>query len=61
MAFEETKQAYRRINDFIHKTLVKTSSTLNDKTGRQIFMKCELFQKTGSFKVRGALNAVSLG
>ncbi|XP_068765489.1 serine racemase isoform X2 [Struthio camelus] len=26
--------------------------------GRRLFFKCELFQKTGSFKIRGALNAV---
>ncbi|GAB5029711.1 serine racemase [Nannochloropsis oceanica] len=28
-------------------------------THRELFFKCELFQKTGSFKVRGALNAVA--
>ena len=28
--------------------------------GRQVFFKCEVFQKTGSFKARGACNAVLL-
>ena len=39
-------------------TPVLTSSSLNALTGRQIYLKCENFQRTGSFKSRGALNAV---
>jgi serine racemase len=39
-------------------TPVMTSSTLNSRFGRNFFFKCENMQKTGSFKVRGALNAV---
>jgi threonine dehydratase len=36
-----------------------TSRTLNQLTGRQIFLKCENFQRVGAFKFRGAYNAVS--
>lgn len=39
-------------------TPVMTSSTLNVATGRNIYLKCENFQRTGSFKSRGAVNAV---
>ncbi|CAF0859912.1 unnamed protein product [Adineta ricciae] len=39
-------------------TPILTSSTLNTLTGRHIYLKCENFQRTGSFKSRGALNAV---
>jgi serine racemase len=39
-------------------TPVLTSSLLNELTGRNIYLKCENFQRTGSFKIRGALNAV---
>ena len=39
-------------------TPILTSSTLNTLTGRNIYLKCENFQRTGSFKSRGALNAV---
>lgn len=39
-------------------TPVMTSSILNSSTGRNIFLKCENFQRTGSFKSRGAVNAV---
>lgn len=35
-----------------------TSSSLDEIAGAQIFFKCENLQKTGSFKIRGATNAV---
>ncbi len=47
-----------RIQSFIHKTPVHTSATLDRLAGRQLAFKCELLQKTGSFKYRGATNAV---
>lgn len=39
-------------------TPVMTSTILNSATGRNVYLKCENFQRTGSFKCRGALNAV---
>ncbi len=39
-------------------TPVMTSTILNASTGRNIYLKCENFQRTGSFKSRGAVNAV---
>lgn len=39
-------------------TPVITSSTLDRLAERQLFFKAEVFQRTGAFKVRGALNAV---
>jgi len=36
-----------------------TSSTLNEITESECFLKCENFQKTGAFKFRGAFNALS--
>jgi threonine dehydratase len=50
--------AYERIKNIIHKTPVLTSTTINQLTGKNVFFKCENFQKTGSFKARGALNAI---
>lgn len=46
------------LKPFIHRTPVLTSSLLNELTGSSLFFKCENFQKTGSFKIRGAMNAV---
>jgi threonine dehydratase len=37
---------------------VLTSQTLNRLTGAQLFFKCDNFQKTGSFKIRGAANSI---
>lgn len=36
-----------------------TSRTVNDRTGCQVFFKCENFQRAGSFKFRGAFNALA--
>ena len=33
-----------------------SSATLSERTGARVFLKAELFQKTGSFKPRGVLN-----
>ncbi len=52
------RRAAERIRGFVHRTPVFTSETLDRQTGRKLFLKCENFQKTGSFKYRGATNAV---
>ncbi|XP_035155280.1 serine racemase isoform X6 [Callithrix jacchus] len=58
ISFADVEKAHINIRDSIHLTPVLTSSILNQVTGRNLFFKCELFQKTGSFKIRGALNAI---
>jgi threonine dehydratase len=50
--------AQARIAPRIHRTPVLTCSSLDHKSGAQLFFKCENFQKTGSFKIRGASNAI---
>ena len=52
------REAYQRIAPRIHRTPVLTSESLNEMAGAQLFFKCENLQKTGSFKIRGATNAV---
>lgn len=42
----------------VHKTPVLTSATLNALLGVDLFFKCESLQRSGSFKIRGATNAV---
>ncbi|MEY3141771.1 MAG: hypothetical protein RLY21_264, partial [Planctomycetota bacterium] len=54
------RAAQRRIDPFIRRTPVLTSATLDAMSGRQLWFKCELFQRTGSFKFRGATNAVQM-
>lgn len=55
---EAIRQAHRRISSRIHRTPVLTSSSLDEIAGARLFFKCENLQKTGSFKIRGATNAV---
>ncbi len=54
----EIRAAAQRIKPYMHRTPVFTSLTLNEMAKAELFFKCENFQKTGAFKVRGALNAV---
>ena len=50
------KQAQQRIKPYVKRTTLERSKTLSDHLGTNVFVKFELFQKTGSFKVRGAFN-----
>ncbi len=43
------------LNGRIHRTPLIRSETLSQLVGREIWLKCENLQKTGSFKVRGGL------
>lgn len=52
------REARDRVDHLITRTPVMTSSFLNSLSNRNLFFKCELMQKTGSFKFRGACNAV---
>ena len=54
----EIREASIRISPFIHNTPVLTNSSLNKLTDSELFFKCENFQRSGSFKIRGATNTV---
>ena len=55
---EDIREAHRRIAPHIHRTPVFTCEALDAMAGARLFFKCENLQKTGSFKARGATNAV---
>lgn len=50
------RAARARIEGSVHRTPLLRSSTLSDRVGTDVWLKCENLQKTGAFKVRGALN-----
>ncbi len=50
--------AARRVAGRVHRTPVITSRSIDAELGASLFFKCENFQRTGSFKIRGATNAV---
>jgi threonine dehydratase len=52
------RDAAQRTGSYLHRTPALSSRTLGDRAGVRLDLKCESFQKTGSFKPRGALNIV---
>lgn len=58
ISLSDVRQAGVRTRERIVRTPVLTNARLDLLTGAKLFFKCEIFQETGSFKARGALNAV---
>lgn len=54
----DVADAAQRLHGVANLTPVLTSRTLNADIGAEIFFKCENYQRTGSFKFRGAYNAL---
>ncbi len=52
--------ARERIAGRVHRTPMLSATRIGELAGVSLRLKAELLQKTGSFKVRGALNAISL-
>jgi threonine dehydratase len=48
--------ARERIAARVHRTPTMSASTIGEMLGLRLYLKAELFQKTGSFKVRGVFN-----
>lgn len=59
LQFSDVEDAAARIAGIAHRTPVMTSRTANERTGAQLFFKCENYQRTGAFKFRGACNALA--
>ena len=58
VTYNDIEKAHQRISDHIHNTPILTSKSLDNELGSNLFFKCENFQKTGSFKIRGATNSI---
>lgn len=56
---EDFAAARRRVEGVVHRTPLLPFRTLGQSNGTDPWLKCENLQKTGSFKVRGALNAIA--
>jgi threonine dehydratase len=60
LTLAQIQQAYARLRqDVLHTPLVY-SHTLSRQSGREVFLKLENLQTTGSFKLRGAANRLRL-
>jgi threonine dehydratase len=52
--------AFARVSPYVHRTPLFRSRMLNEATGLDVRLKAELFQRTGSYKIRGPLNKLVL-
>ena len=52
------QEASARVSGHLHRTPLVSARSLGERAGVELHLKCECFQKTGSFKPRGALNKV---
>ena len=55
LTFERVQQARRRIEPYIQRTPVEHSAEMGSRAGRDVYLKLENQQRTGAFKIRGAL------
>jgi threonine dehydratase len=63
IAKDDIDDALKRIRPYVHKTPLVRATRLGNRAGGgggevHLMLKCESFQRTGSFKARGALNAM---
>ena len=56
--YTDIQSAHQRISNFIHNTPILTCKNINLDADANLFFKCDNFQKTGSFKIRGATNTI---
>ena len=57
-AFADVVAASARIGPHVVRTPVMRSPAIDERTGRQVYFKCENLQTGGAFKYRGALNVL---
>ncbi len=56
----DVRAAHERIQAYVVRTPLEYSASLSEAVGAEVWLKFECFQRTGSFKLRGALNALQL-
>ena len=60
VTWKDIERAGQRVSPLVHRTPVMTSTSIDCAAQAEVFFKCENLQRTGSFKFRGACNAVAL-
>src|SRR5437763_16270954 len=60
VTFDDVRAAHERIAPHVHRTPVLTSRRLDARLGCTLFLKCEVFQRVGAFKARGAFSRLTL-
>lgn len=58
VSLDAIREAQEAIAPYVHRTPVAGSTYIGERAGARVVLKLELFQKTGSFKVRGVINTL---
>jgi len=56
----DVQAARGRISAHVHRTPVLSSRLIDERVGAHVFFKCEIFQRVGAFKARGAFSRLTL-
>jgi threonine dehydratase len=60
LTLDRIRAAGGRLEAVVHRTPLLSSATLDERCGGKVLLKAEPFQRSGSFKFRGAYNRLSL-
>ena len=60
VTLDDIQAARERILSHVHRTPVLTSHLIDERVGASVFFKCEIFQRIGAFKARGAFSRLTL-
>jgi threonine dehydratase len=60
LTLDDFRAVRERIAPHIHRTPLLTSRQLSERTGFEVRLKAEMFQRVGSYKIRGPLNKLAL-
>jgi len=58
VTLDDVRSAAGRIRPWVHRTPLLVSRSLSERIGVEVRLKCENLQRAGSFKIRGAMNAL---
>ena len=58
VSFDDVRAAAVRLQDLIVRTPLLRAREASERVGHEVRFKCESLQRSGSFKVRGALNFI---
>ncbi|MFP4218830.1 MAG: threonine/serine dehydratase, partial [Salinarchaeum sp.] len=58
LSIDDVRAARDRVDDIVRHTPLERSHAFSAQTGAEVYLKLEVFQRTGAFKIRGASNRI---
>lgn len=59
ISLADVRAAAARLDGVVHRTPVLHSTSFDERAGAEVWFKAEQFQRTGTFKIRGAYNMIA--